>query len=180
MSILARYLSHYTPSNYAALGKNSFEYLRYLHKFITSVLPIPSAIRRAKFHLSSVYVIKVSLFGYIHYLFFRWKIDNIHKWANSANNGEREMELGSLDGRDFGEYTGVGYVELSQIYCDAGRFFSLYTTRWLHYWNASLTTLFLHIVRTILCVKPLMLPCINISSCNEKYWRYLHKIDTMW
>ena len=44
------------------------------------------------------------------------KINNIAKKATSANNGDREMELTSLDGGEDGENNGIDSVEISKIF----------------------------------------------------------------
>ena len=36
--------------------------------------------------------------------------------ANAANNSEREKESNSLDDREDGEYNGIDFVGISQIY----------------------------------------------------------------
>ena len=41
-----------------------------------------------------------------------WKLSNIAKYANFSNNDVSEMEFGSFDGRDDGEYNGVGLVQM--------------------------------------------------------------------
>ena len=39
-------------------------------------------------------------------------INDMNKYANSANNGAREMEFGSVDAADDGELTSVGLEEI--------------------------------------------------------------------
>ena len=43
------------------------------------------------------------------------KINNMVKLADFDNNGAREMGFGLRDGRDNGELTGVGLVEISEL-----------------------------------------------------------------
>ena len=41
------------------------------------------------------------------------RISNMHKYANFVNNRASEMEFGMTDGRDDGEYDGIGFVWIS-------------------------------------------------------------------
>ena len=59
-----------------------------------------------------------------------WRINNIVKWANSANNGAREMEFGSHDGGEDGEHNGAGFVEISNILMMQDSFFFWYNIVW--------------------------------------------------
>ena len=44
-----------------------------------------------------------------------WKIDNMAKWVNSSNDGNRDMKFGSFDSGKYGEYSGAGLVEIFKI-----------------------------------------------------------------
>ena len=35
---------------------------------------------------------------------------NMMKWGNFSNNNDRELKLGMLDGGEYGEYNGSGFV----------------------------------------------------------------------
>ena len=54
---------------------------------------------------------------------FSWRINNIAKSANSANNGSREIELGRLYGANYSEYIDLTVVEVSNIFATKGAFF---------------------------------------------------------
>ena len=60
-----------------------------------------------------------------------WRINNLHKWASSANNDAREMEFSFVDGGDDGKYTGADFVAIS-IICHTER--TLF--EWVHPPNA--------------------------------------------
>ena len=45
-----------------------------------------------------------------------WRINNIHKEANSANDGTREVENGTFTGAEDGEHNGVRLVEIFKIF----------------------------------------------------------------
>ena len=47
-------------------------------------------------------------------------IKNIATEANLGSNGAREMELDLLDGRYDGEYNGVGFVGIFEIFLSFG------------------------------------------------------------
>ena len=87
----------------------------------------------AKFHLSITIITEVGLFGYVIYssagtrtllaVCMSWRIANIGKKANSANNGAMEMEFGSLDAGGDCEHNGVSFVEISKIFVMQGGIF---------------------------------------------------------
>ena len=81
-------------------------YFRHLHKTTTSVFTMPFAFKAAKFHVSTMIITEVSIFGYVIYfsaeVCISWKINNAAKLANSANTGPREMKFISLGGGEYG------------------------------------------------------------------------------
>ena len=73
---------------------------------------------------SSIVITEVSLFGCVicsSAVYIDWRIDNIAKWANTANIQTVEMEFSSLDGGENGEHDGAGFGEIARILiCNAG------------------------------------------------------------
>ena len=100
------------------------KHLRYLHKTNTSVIIIFSAIRPAKFHLSSINIGRVSFFSYVIYSSPATHCQqctsagrkNITKEATYKNNGASNIKCGLLDGREDNKHTGVGSMEVSRIF----------------------------------------------------------------
>ena len=45
-----------------------------------------------------------------------WRMNNVAKWANSSNNGAGEVDYDLLNGGEIGEYNGLGFVHISQIF----------------------------------------------------------------
>ena len=86
-----------------------------------------SAIKQATCHLSSSIIGRVSLFGYVIYSSACTqcqqcepaRVNNIAKQASNAS--ARDMELGSLDGKQDGELNGVRFVEISKISLSFGK-----------------------------------------------------------
>ena len=100
------------------------KYFGYLHKINTTVFTTLFDIKQVKLHYSSPIHIKLSLYGYV--IFFRshtllavgiiWKINNITKLANSANNGDRKVKISSLDSGEDWEYSGIDFVVIYKIF----------------------------------------------------------------
>ena len=44
------------------------------------------------------------------------KMNNIADLAATAMTGAKKIKFGSFDGREYGEYSGVGFVEISKIF----------------------------------------------------------------
>ena len=92
------------------------QYLRYVHKTNTIVLSLPSNEPNSSTFLAplSTYL----LFGYAIYSWadINWRNNSIAEEANFINNETRENEFGSSDSADYGEYNGIGSVEISTIF----------------------------------------------------------------
>ena len=56
------------------------------------------------------------------------------KYTDSAKDGAREMEFNLLDGRDDGEDSGVGFMEISKIFVMNGAFL-LELGSWMEFTN---------------------------------------------
>ena len=56
--------------------------------------------------------------------YVKGKINNIAKKADSADNGTRKMEFSLLDDGNDGGYTGLGFVETSEVLVMQGAFFT--------------------------------------------------------
>ena len=54
-----------------------------------------------------------------------WKINDITKWANLGNNGDRKIKFGVIGGGEGGKHNGVGFVGVSKIFAIPDAFFSL-------------------------------------------------------
>ena len=57
-------------------------------------------------------------------------LNNMRKWAISADDGEREVQSGLFDGEYDGEHNGVSLVEISKIFVLQSDFLSMGCIIW--------------------------------------------------